>query len=136
VGVGEEREVEENGGEEREGKETDGCPLTVGHGQYTDEDANLTLPPYFRCPHNTVKSLIDSVYPGISHLPHPLDHSFTECCILSAHNDDVDHLNEKILNDFQGVRGHPFVSLPPLSSPTLTLNPSCSYHLYHPQGPY
>jgi hypothetical protein len=27
--VGEGREVEENGGEEREGKETDGCPLTV-----------------------------------------------------------------------------------------------------------
>jgi hypothetical protein len=26
--VGEEREVEENGGEEREGKEMDGCPLT------------------------------------------------------------------------------------------------------------
>jgi hypothetical protein len=26
--VGEEREVEENVGEEREGKETDGCPLT------------------------------------------------------------------------------------------------------------
>jgi hypothetical protein len=29
--VGEEREVEENGGEEREGKETDGCPLTKPH---------------------------------------------------------------------------------------------------------
>jgi hypothetical protein len=28
--VGEEREVEENGGEKREGKETDGCPLTIG----------------------------------------------------------------------------------------------------------
>jgi hypothetical protein len=27
--VGEEREVEENGGEEREGKGIDGCPLTV-----------------------------------------------------------------------------------------------------------
>jgi hypothetical protein len=26
--VGEEREVEENGGEEREGKEMDRCPLT------------------------------------------------------------------------------------------------------------
>jgi hypothetical protein len=26
--VGEEREVEENGGEEREGEEMDGCPLT------------------------------------------------------------------------------------------------------------
>jgi hypothetical protein len=28
VSVGEEREVEENGGEEREGKEMDGCPIT------------------------------------------------------------------------------------------------------------
>jgi hypothetical protein len=28
VSVGEEREVEDNGGEEREGKEMDGCPLT------------------------------------------------------------------------------------------------------------
>jgi hypothetical protein len=27
--VGEEREVEENGGEEREDKEMDGCPLTA-----------------------------------------------------------------------------------------------------------
>jgi hypothetical protein len=27
--VGEERGVEESGGEEREGKETGGCPLTV-----------------------------------------------------------------------------------------------------------
>jgi hypothetical protein len=26
--VGEEREVEENGGEEKEGKKMDGCPLT------------------------------------------------------------------------------------------------------------
>jgi hypothetical protein len=30
VSVGEEREVEENGGEEREGKEMDRCPLTLG----------------------------------------------------------------------------------------------------------
>jgi ATP-dependent DNA helicase PIF1 len=76
--------------------------LEVSHGQHTDEDANITLPPYFYCPHNTVESLIDSVYPGISHLPHPPDHYFTERCILSARNDDVDHLNEKILNDLPG----------------------------------
>jgi hypothetical protein len=76
--------------------------LEVGHGQHTDEDANITLPPYFYCPHNTVESLIDSVYPGISHLPHPPNHYFTEHCILSVYNDDVDHLNEKILNDFPG----------------------------------
>jgi ATP-dependent DNA helicase PIF1 len=35
-------------------------------------------------------------------LPHPPDHYFTEHCIFSAHNDDTDHLNEKILNDFPG----------------------------------
>jgi ATP-dependent DNA helicase PIF1 len=35
-------------------------------------------------------------------LPHPPDHYFTQRCILSARNDDVDHLNEKILNDFPG----------------------------------
>jgi hypothetical protein len=29
--VVEEREVEDNGGEEREGKEMDGCPLTIAH---------------------------------------------------------------------------------------------------------
>jgi hypothetical protein len=29
--VGYEREVEENGGEEREGKEMDRCPLTAPH---------------------------------------------------------------------------------------------------------
>jgi hypothetical protein len=53
--------------------------LEVGHGQHTDEDANIILPPYFHCPLNTVESLIDSVYPGISYLPHPPDHYFTEC---------------------------------------------------------
>jgi hypothetical protein len=46
--------------------------------------------------------LIDSVYPGISHLLHSPDHYFTECCILSSCNDDIDHLNEKILKDFPG----------------------------------
>jgi hypothetical protein len=80
--------------------------MVVGGGpwtrQHTNEDANITLPPYFHCPHNTVESLIDSVYPGISHLPYPPDRSFTQHCILSAHNDDVDHLYEKILNDFPG----------------------------------
>jgi hypothetical protein len=76
--------------------------LEVGHRQHTDEDANITLSPYFHCPHNTVESLIDSVYPGISHLPHSPNHYFTEHCILSACNDDVNHLNERILNDFPG----------------------------------
>ena len=76
--------------------------LEVGHGKHTDEDANITLPPYFRCPQNTLESLIDTVYPGITQLPPPPDHYFTERCILSARNANVDEVNEKILGSFPG----------------------------------
>jgi hypothetical protein len=39
--VGEEREVEENGGEEREGKETDRCPLTGYRGWRNERQVSL-----------------------------------------------------------------------------------------------
>jgi ATP-dependent DNA helicase PIF1 len=78
------------------------CQLDVGHGRHTDENGNINLPPYFSCPQNTVESLIDTIYPGISLLPHPPDHYFVERAILSAHNDDVDDLNHRILCDFPG----------------------------------
>jgi hypothetical protein len=39
--VGEEREVEHNGGEEREGKEMDGCPLTYSSQQNCSNVFNL-----------------------------------------------------------------------------------------------
>jgi len=42
------------------------------------------------------------LYPGIGLLPHPDDHYFSECTILSSHNDDVDDLNHAILNCFPG----------------------------------
>jgi hypothetical protein len=76
--------------------------LDVGYGQHTDENGNINLPPYFACPQNTVESLIDTIYPGISLLPHPPDHYFVEQAILSACNDDVDDLNHRILCDFPG----------------------------------
>jgi hypothetical protein len=52
--------------------------LDVGHGRHTDENGNINLPSYFSCPQNTVESLIDTIYPGISLLPHPPDHYFVE----------------------------------------------------------
>jgi ATP-dependent exoDNAse (exonuclease V) alpha subunit len=65
-------------------------------------DGNVTLPPQFHCPENTVSSLIESIYPGIKELPHPPDSYFAERAILSARNDDVDELNARVLNDFPG----------------------------------
>ena len=59
-----------------------------------------SLPPYFHCSHNTVESLINTIYPGIkSHLL-AYDDYFFEQSILSAQNDDVDDINLKILKDF------------------------------------
>jgi hypothetical protein len=44
--------------------------------------------------------LIDTIYPGISLLPHPPNHYFVEQAILSVYNDDVDELNHRIFCDF------------------------------------
>jgi hypothetical protein len=41
--VGEEREVEENGGEEREGKEMDRCPLTGSAADYLLHHMTVTI---------------------------------------------------------------------------------------------
>jgi hypothetical protein len=74
--------------------------LDVGHGKHTDFDANIKLPDSFKCRENSVKALIDQVYPDV-HTHHP-DSWFSERTILSARNDDVDSLNEAILSAFPG----------------------------------
>jgi hypothetical protein len=76
--------------------------LDVGHGKHTNNDGNITLPPYLHCPQNTVESLIETIYPGIKSLPLPEDDYFSERSILSARNDDVDSINLKMLKDFPG----------------------------------
>ncbi|KAJ7256217.1 hypothetical protein B0H12DRAFT_982207, partial [Mycena haematopus] len=57
-----------------------------------------------KLPHNNVQSLIDTIYPGISTLPvdHRQDKYFLERTILSAHNDDMDEPNDKLLDKFTG----------------------------------
>jgi len=75
--------------------------LEVGHGHFTNESDDITLPDHFQCPENTVESLIDTIYPGISTIPQS-DQYFADCTILCSRNDDVHDLNKKILDSFPG----------------------------------
>jgi PIF1-like helicase len=76
--------------------------LEVGKGGHTDESGSIELPNHFKCPENTVASLIDTIYPGISDHAQQLDQYFSERVILSSKNDDVDDLNHSILQKFPG----------------------------------
>jgi hypothetical protein len=76
--------------------------LDVGHGRHTDENGNLILPDHFHCRENTIKSLIETIYPGITyHIP-PTDQYFAERTILASRNDDVDAIKTEILRQFPG----------------------------------
>jgi PIF1-like helicase/Helicase len=77
--------------------------LEVGHGKHTDKDGNIDIPEQFHCPQNTVESLISTIYPGVTAMPHPHDNYFSERSILSARNTDVDDLNKRILDSFPGL---------------------------------
>ena len=71
-------------------------------GRHTDENGNLILPDHFHCTENTIESLIETIYPGITyHIP-PTDQYFAECTILASRNDDVDSINKDILRQFPG----------------------------------
>ena len=59
--------------------------LEVGQGEHTDENCNVSLPEHFKCPENTVDSLIDSIYPGIATPDLPPQY-FSERTILSSIN--------------------------------------------------
>jgi hypothetical protein len=76
--------------------------LEVGKGGHTDENGNINLPDHFKCPQNTVASLIDSIYPGIYDAAQHSDQYFSERVILASKNDDVDDLNHHILQKFPG----------------------------------
>jgi hypothetical protein len=76
--------------------------LEVGKGGHTDEGGTINLPDHFKCPENSVTSLIDTIYPGIYDQAHHSDQYFSERVILASKNDDVDDLNHHILHKFPG----------------------------------
>jgi ATP-dependent DNA helicase PIF1 len=75
--------------------------LRVGHGDFTNDSDDITLPNHFQCQENTVLSLIDTIYPGVSTTAQP-DEYFADHTILCSRNDDVHDLNKKILDSFPG----------------------------------
>jgi ATP-dependent DNA helicase PIF1 len=75
--------------------------LEVGQGKHTHEGCNISLPDHFRCRENTVASLIDTIYPGISTLNLPNEY-FSERTVLLTLNADVDSLNKYVLGKFPG----------------------------------
>jgi hypothetical protein len=73
--------------------------LEVGQGKHIDQQSTISLPDHFKCRENTVASLIDTIYPGITTSNLPLQY-FAEHTILSSLNSDIDSLNGKELEDF------------------------------------
>ena len=76
--------------------------LEIGGGKHTNANGSITLPDHFKCPENTLDSLIEIIYPNINQLPLPPDNYFAKRTILSSRNDDVDSINESILQQFPG----------------------------------
>ena len=74
--------------------------LDVGAERNSNPDGTVTLPAHMRCG-DSVDSLIDAIYPGITQGGKP-DKYFAERTLLSCKNDNVDDLNEEILAKFPG----------------------------------
>ena len=87
--------------------------MAVGHcyGKHTDETGTTTLPDHFKCPENTIASLISAIYPGINELSHPSDDYFASRTIPTSRNADVDDINEKMLSDFPGEEKELFLKI-------------------------
>jgi ATP-dependent DNA helicase PIF1 len=75
--------------------------LDVGKRMHTDNDSNVLLPPSFHCRENTVASLIETIYPGVTR-PNLSAVYFAEWTILCYLNEDVDKMNHKVLQEFPG----------------------------------
>jgi len=85
--------------------------LDIGYGKHTEETGTTTLPDHFKCPENTIASLISAIYPGINEVSHPPNDYFASHTILTSRNDDVDYINKKMLSDFPGEEKELFLKL-------------------------
>ena len=70
----------------------------AGRGGYAQ---SVSLHQSMIIPDNTAKSLVESIYPGITTPNHP-DPYFLDRTILCCRNDDVDAINQQILDTFPG----------------------------------
>jgi hypothetical protein len=75
--------------------------LEVGQGMHTDDNSNISLLSQFHCRENSVASLIDTIYPGLTR-PNLSAEYFADRTILCCLNEDVDKTNHKVLQKFPG----------------------------------
>jgi PIF1-like helicase len=75
--------------------------LDVGAGRGLGPSKTIKLPPNMQLPDNSVKSLVNAIYPNITHGNKPDDY-FLQRTILSPKNDTVDDVNQSILDSFPG----------------------------------
>ena len=75
--------------------------LEVGQGKHTNAGSDICLPDHFKCRENSVASLIETIYPGVS-TPNLPRQYFSERTVLSTLNRDVDSLNKDVLEKFTG----------------------------------
>jgi hypothetical protein len=66
---------------------------------HTDDNSNISLLSQFHCRENSVTSLIDTIYPGLTR-PNLSAEYFADCTILCYLNEDVDKTNHKVLQKF------------------------------------
>jgi ATP-dependent DNA helicase PIF1 len=76
--------------------------LDIGHRRHADENGDINLPDHLHCGENTIESLIQTIYPGITYHVPPTDQYFAERTLLASCNDDVDSINKDILRQFPG----------------------------------
>ena len=70
--------------------------LDVGHGQNTNNNGNVQIPPYMECA--CEDDLVDFVYPGLhARNATPPSEYFLNCLILSTRNHDVESINSDVL---------------------------------------
>ena len=75
--------------------------LDIGAGNNLDESETVELPEEMCLTDKTIESLINNVYPGISHGDKNAEY-FLDRTILACKNDEVDDINEAVLAKFPG----------------------------------
>ena len=79
--------------------------LDVGHGRLQGDSTSIRLPNHMKAGGDgKLPDLIDAIYPNINQPqagPHP-DTYFLDRVILSPRNDDVHHINSKVIDKFPG----------------------------------
>jgi hypothetical protein len=77
--------------------------LNVGAGLELDNNERISIPQNMICPHYTVDSLVEEIYPDL-HVGDKEDQYFLDRNILACTNENVMELNDQLLEKFPGEK--------------------------------